>query len=293
MNKSIFIIGANGVVGSILSEKLQRHDFELHFGHRAKEGESIFNRSFIKSDLIINLAYDLSDKDIEFLENFDGPVLDATSRYRTNPGWIYGLPNISDNDNKVFGAKRVSNPGCFSQAGIILLLPLLAEGILDRYHSFVTLQAIGGYSSAGKPAYALVEKNEYHSHAHSFTKPHPHHEEIKHHSKFKGVLEFNPISAEFERGTFVKMAVPMQLALLSEIEYVYRKYYSGQDIEFKKIPHKIPLDEYNGREGATLYAGEMPEISCVNIAIHFDNLLKGAASTAFKNVCAMLKLEGK
>lgn len=291
MSKSIFVIGAGGVFGSVLCKQLADFGFDLNLGVRPSVGQSVFSKNVYKPDLIINLAYELSTEDTLFLDNFDGHVLDTTAKYRTHPDWFYGLPNMPEYAKNIEGAKRVSNPGCFSQGGIILLYPLIKEHILDC-HSFVSLQAIGGYSSAGKPAYALVAEGSYHSHIHSLTKPHPHKAEIQIHSQFRGLLDFTPVSANFERGTFVKMAIPQQTALVPELEYVYNKYYAQSDITIKKFPSKLALDSYNGIEGATLYISNEDTHGCINIAVHFDNLLKGAASTAFKNTCLMLGAKG-
>lgn len=285
MNKTILVIGSSGVVGNILCKKIIEAGFDVLTLSRPEPGQKLFDQNCGSYDMIVNLAYGLSDEEYQYLENFSGPVLDMTAKYRTNSQWMYGLPNLPGYAEKITAHKRVSNPGCFSQAGILLLYPLVAEAILDS-NCFLSLQAIGGFSSAGKPAYALVEKNDYHSHVHSLVNPHPHKEEIKTHSKYNGIFDFTPISAEFERGTFVKIAIPQSLAIQSEIEYIYRKYYSNSDIVLKPFPPKLALDSQAGMEGAIIYYGELQGVSTV--AIHFDNLLKGAASTALHNINKML-----
>ncbi|MBM6570533.1 N-acetyl-gamma-glutamyl-phosphate reductase, partial [Escherichia coli] len=41
-------------------------------------------------------------------------VIDASSAHRTTPGWVYGFPEMSDEQaQRVAGASRVTNPGCY------------------------------------------------------------------------------------------------------------------------------------------------------------------------------------
>ncbi|MDP1324019.1 N-acetyl-gamma-glutamyl-phosphate reductase, partial [Klebsiella pneumoniae] len=58
-------------------------------------------------------------------------VIDASSAHRTTPGWVYGFPEMSDDQaQRVAGASRVTNPGCYPTGAIGLLRPLVQAGLV-------------------------------------------------------------------------------------------------------------------------------------------------------------------
>src|SRR3546814_16318977 len=84
-------------------------------------------------------------------------VIDASTAYRTDPGWTYGFPELERaQGEKVKAAKRVSNPGCYPTGAIALLRPLVDAGLLPQDFP-VTLNAVSGSSGGGK---ALIRRYE-------------------------------------------------------------------------------------------------------------------------------------
>jgi N-acetyl-gamma-glutamylphosphate reductase len=51
-------------------------------------------------------------------------LIDASTAHRTDPHWVYGLPELLPGHREVIAqSKRVSNPGCHASAFILLLRP--------------------------------------------------------------------------------------------------------------------------------------------------------------------------
>jgi N-acetyl-gamma-glutamyl-phosphate reductase len=79
----------------------------------------------------------------------DTLVIDASTAHRTTPGWVYGLPELSQKHREAIAcAKRVANPGCHSSGFIALVYPLVAAGLIDR-DAPLSCTSLTGYSGGG------------------------------------------------------------------------------------------------------------------------------------------------
>ena len=77
-------------------------------------------------------------------------VIDASSAHRTTEGWVYGFPEMTPGqDERIAGASRVSNPGCYPTGAIALLRPLVEAGLLPADYP-LAVQAVSGYSGGGR-----------------------------------------------------------------------------------------------------------------------------------------------
>src|ERR687886_2529766 len=84
-------------------------------------------------------------------------VLDASTAFRVNPDWAYGLPELSpEQPAKIAASPRVSNPGCYPTGAILLLRPLVDAGLLPPDYP-VTVNAVSGYSGGGNSMIASHE----------------------------------------------------------------------------------------------------------------------------------------
>ena len=61
--------------------------------------------------------------------------------------WPYGLPELADMRETLYGARRVAVPGCYPTAASIALAPALAAGLVEPD---VTVVAVSGTSGAGR-----------------------------------------------------------------------------------------------------------------------------------------------
>src|SRR3546814_7133635 len=88
-----------------------------------------------------------SDLAVAMIDNPRTRVIDASTAYRTDPGWTYGFPELERaQGEKVKAAKRVSNPGCYPTGAIALLRPLVDAGLLPQDFP-VTVNAVSDRKS--------------------------------------------------------------------------------------------------------------------------------------------------
>ena len=58
-------------------------------------------------------------------------VIDASTAFRTAPGWTYGFAELAPGQRAAIAAsKRISNPGCYPTGFLALTRPLLDAGLL-------------------------------------------------------------------------------------------------------------------------------------------------------------------
>jgi N-acetyl-gamma-glutamyl-phosphate reductase len=74
-----------------------------------------------------------------------GVVVDLSDTHRSDPDWIYGLPEL--NRDEVRGARRIANPGCYPTAVQLALAPFIRAGVVG---DSAVVDAISGVSGAGR-----------------------------------------------------------------------------------------------------------------------------------------------
>ncbi len=77
----------------------------------------------------------------------DVKVVDIGGDHRYREGWTYGLADVWP--DKISGASRVANPGCYPSASLAALAPLAAAGIVKPGRP-VIIDAKSGVSGAGR-----------------------------------------------------------------------------------------------------------------------------------------------
>jgi N-acetyl-gamma-glutamyl-phosphate reductase len=69
--------------------------------------------------------------------------------------WVYGLPELDGNREKVKQARQVANPGCYPTSVALALAPLFSANLIET--SDVSVVAASGTSGAGrKPTDSLL-----------------------------------------------------------------------------------------------------------------------------------------
>lgn len=77
-------------------------------------------------------------------------IIDASTAFRTEPTWTYGLPELhQDQRNKIHHSSRVAVPGCHATGFILAMHPLVAEGIIPNDYP-ASCYSLTGYSGGGK-----------------------------------------------------------------------------------------------------------------------------------------------
>lgn len=285
--RNVVIIGERGAVSQALQTELCGHP-KLNVTVVATEAALLqATRPLLDAaDLVVLCVQDFASPAIVAGLPRSLRILDISPSFRTNPDWVYGLPEVSG-AGKISAAHRVANPGCFATAAILLLEPLLKAALLDP-RAPLYLDAVGGYTTGG---HALIEKaqaNELAGEcAYSLTRAHRHIDEIRHLAKVSGPLWFSPKIANFAQG--IRMQIPLFDASADAVHAVLQARYQGTPVRVSaERPNKLPADSWAGQAGACIHV--LPQDSgCLAVCL-LDNMKKGAVDAARDNIHLMLEL---
>ena len=118
MAVKIYIDGQAGTTGLEIAGRLRaRSDIELLAIARADRKRDAARRCLLRSaDVSILCLPDDAAREAVRLAGQDCRLIDASTAHRTDPEWVYGLPELSaEQANDIAGARLVSNPGCYPQ----------------------------------------------------------------------------------------------------------------------------------------------------------------------------------
>ncbi|MBD5502899.1 MAG: N-acetyl-gamma-glutamyl-phosphate reductase [Lachnospiraceae bacterium] len=299
MKTKVFIDGSEGTTGLRINERFQnRDDIELlHIAPELRKNPDERKKMINASDItFLCLPDEAAKESVALIENEEVVIIDASTAHRTEEGWAYGFPELSDEHKAAIKkGKRVAVPGCYATGFISLVYPLIAGGILPKDYP-VSSFAISGYSGAGKKTIAAYEcedrpKELSSGREYALTQQHKHLKEIK---KITGLARtplFSPIIDDYYSGMVV--SVPLYADMLAKKETpeslndYYAEYYKNQRfIKVSTVDDEIAASGFlagnglSGWDGLKIYAtGNEDRIV---ISSQFDNLGKGASGAAIQ-----------
>src|SRR3954464_9747575 len=160
---TVFVDGGSGTTGLGINERLKlQDDVVVKTIAEDKRKDPAAKKALMEEvDLVILCLPDVAAKETVALIDSMGPsgpkVLDASTAHRVALDWTYGFAELtSDQADKIRGARKVSNPGCYPTGAIALLRPLVDAGLLPADYP-VTINAVSGYSGGGK---SMIESFE-------------------------------------------------------------------------------------------------------------------------------------
>ena len=229
-------------------------------------------------------------------------VIDASSAHRTHPDWTYGFPEMSpEQAQRIAGAHRISNPGCYPTGAIGLLRPLLKAGLLPPDYPF-SIHAVSGYSGRGRAAVEEYEGSGASKalpfQAYGLSLAHKHPPEIQQHAGLAHRPLFVPAYGAYRQG--IVLTIPPELRLLTPgVDGVRLHACLAQHYAEASHVHVMPLEEsaalthldpqaLNGTDDMRLSVFINEEYGQVLLAAVFDNLGKGASGAAVQNLNLML-----
>lgn len=229
----------------------------------------------------------------KFMDSHEVPshvkIIDLAQDFRDeSEGFVYGLPEI--NRERIKGATKLANPGCFATAIQIGLLPLAAKGLLKGE---IHTNGITGSTGAGVKPGATSHfswRNNNISIYKAFT--HQHLLEIgrtlhKLQPSFCHDLNFLPVRGDFARGIFVSQYIECDLEV-EEIQKIYKDFY--KDAAFTHVMDANPdlKQVVNTNKGIVHVEKHGNKVLIISM---IDNLLKGASGQAVQNFNLMFGLE--
>jgi len=229
-------------------------------------------------------------------------VVDASSAHRMQPDWVYGFPEMAEGQaQRIAGARRVTNPGCYPTGAVALLRPVVAAGLLPRDYP-VTVYATSGYSGGGRPAIDAYESGGAPSAApfqvYGLALEHKHAPEIQLHAGLAHRPFFVPAYGAYRQG--IVLTVPIALRLLpagvdgERLHACIAQHYSAaphvqvMPLEQSHAMAHLDPQALNGTDDLRLGVFVNAARGQVLLSAVFDNLGKGASGAAVRNLDLML-----
>ena len=287
--------GAGYTAGELLRILVNHPEVEIVFVHSTSNAGNylydVHGGLFGDTQLRFSDSYDLDAVDVLFLCSAHGKsrefweqnalpaglkVVDLAQDYRDeSDGYVYGLPEWQR--DKIRGAQKIANPGCFATAIQLGLMPLAHAGLLQ---STVHVTAITGSTGAGVKPGATTHFSWRTDNLSTYTVfEHQHLKEICRNLSFDDI-QFVPMRGDFARGIFASITVDCPLDGAAALK-LYQDYYadaaftfvSEAPVDLKQVVNTNKCIVSLEKHGDTLV------ISSV-----IDNLLKGASGQAVQNM---------
>lgn len=294
----VFIDGQAGTTGLKLQEKLLAlKDTEiLQLQSHLYKNDEAKKEIMQKANVIFLCLPDEAAKSSALLAPSDTLVIDASTAHRTNPNWVYGFPELSENyEKKVRNAKRISVPGCHATGFISIVYPLISCGLLNK-SSHLTCTSLTGYSGGGK---ALIQKYEQNRtkddmlHApmpYALNLNHKHLKEMKYITGLDNEPHFYPVVGNMYSGMLVSVHIfKNQLKQSTQIQDIHcalknnynnSKYVSVMDLNYNTSDGFLDPTVLNGTNNLQIFVyGHNEQITVI---ARLDNLGKGASGAALQ-----------
>ncbi len=301
----IFVDGSAGTTGLRIADRLAaRPEFEILTISEADRKDVHARAAVInESDLSFLCLPDDAAREVVPLLRPDVRVLDTSTAHRTNPDWLYGLPELGDTRAKLPNATRVAVPGCHATGFIAPVAPLVEKGLLSK-NLHLNCYSLTGYSGGGKKMIAEYEAPRENvalnaPRPYGLALHHKHLPEMKAITGLECAPNFVPIVADYYAG--METMIPLDLESLGltaqQVANTLAAYYAGA-----RMISVHPLCE--GTDGGFLAANKLagsdrleifcltnPEGTQMQLISLFDNLGKGSSGAAVQCMNLMLGLD--
>ena len=308
MSIRVFVDGQEGTTGLRIHEYLAaRSDVEvLRAAPELRKDAGERKRLLNAADVAFLCLPDTAAREsVAMIDNPRTCVIDASTAHRTDPGWVFGMPELAPDQRKgIRGSKRLANPGCHSTGFILLMRPLVDAGVVPR-SALVTATSITGYSGGGR---RMIEQYQAGTDSHldsprpyALGLAHKHIPEMTTHARLETAPLFMPIVGDFYKGLAV--SIPLHLASLKRgataehMNAILAERYGGE--RFVRV---MPL-----RDAETLGAGHFDVQACNDtngvdlfvfgndtqalLMARLDNLGKGASGAAVQTMNVHLGID--
>ncbi len=307
MKTKVYIDGSEGTTGLRINERFaDRDDIEILKIDSDLRKDPDERRKFINASDITFLclpdaaaieAVSLIDKD-----NDHTVIIDASTAHRTEAGWAYGLPELGKEfrDN-IKTSNRIANPGCYASGFLMDVYPLIKQGYIGTDYP-VCVNALSGYSGAGKKAIALYEAEDkrndlFAPRMYALAQKHKHLKEMKAISGLDKEPLFVPVVDDYYCGMIVTFPIYTDLMKKKyspeDIHKMFTEFFAGEKFikvmpfgSEEELSSFFHANDYTGRDDAKIYiTGNEDRVLVTSI---FDNLGKGASGAAIQ--CMNIRL---
>ena len=314
MTYHVFIDGQEGTTGlKILSRLARRTDITvLEIDDTLRKDEKERARLINESDFtFLCLPDDAARTAVSLVENNRVKLIDASTAHRTNPSWVYGLPELSTTQHhNIATSTRVAVPGCYASGLLALTYPLIEAGVMPADYP-LTCNATSGYSGGGKKMieqycqedanrspvnFSLASPRQY-----SLNGAHKHLPEMQYIAGLNYPPIFQPTVASYYSGMVV--SIPLHTRLMGEnitaksIWETMNAHYKDKEI-IKVMPFKgetiitdgfLSANALTNSDSMQIFVFGSDESA--TLVARFDNLGKGASGAAIQCMNIMMGID--
>ena len=297
--KKVFIDGYAGTTGLKIYERLSsRKDIQLlTLTEETRKDINARKEALNSADIaFLCLPDDAAKESVSLIQNPNTAVIDTSTAHRVNPEWVYGLPELKGQREKIAASKRVANPGCHATGFIVLVAPLVEAGIV-KADEVLSCFSLTGYSGGGKKMIAQYEAEGRDilldaPRQYGLTQSHKHLPEMAKVCGLKNAPVFCPVVADYFAG--MEVTVGVHGVSVKTLKDCYREYYAQGVVKFTEG------DTFG--EGGFISAGAFAGRDDLEICVYgnderallvsrFDNLGKGASGAAIQNMNILLGVD--
>lgn len=293
--KKVFIDGSAGTTGLRILQRLsERSDIELiRLPEELRKDSAARKKALNECDIAFLCLPDAAAIEaVNMIENENVVVLDTSTAHRTDEGWAYGFPELSDEHfKKVASSKRIAVPGCHASGFIALTYPLIEKGILDA-DALLTCHSITGYSGGGKSMISQYEDSERDTlfdapRQYALGQTHKHLPEMTKITGLKNAPVFCPIVSDFYSGMVVTVSLFKEQLKegfgIEDIKSAYKEKYTTDIVSYSESISENGLISANALsfKDSMQITVEGNEDRILLIA-RYDNLGKGASGAALE-----------
>ncbi len=306
MAAKIYVDGQEGTTGLRINEYLAaRSDVEILKIDPDKRKDSAERKRLLNAaDVAFLCLPDTASREaVAMIDNAHTKVIDASTAFRTDPAWAYGLPELSPaHRQKIKQSKRIANPGCHATAFLLAVYPLVSAGILPA-DALLTCFSLTGYSGGGKKMIAEYEAPD----APAKLKAPRHyalglnHKHLPEMQKIAGLTHaplFTPVVCPVHSGLAVEIFLPAQLlkskASPKELHALLAVHYQNEQfVQVLPFDPALSLDDgqfditacnNTNRADLAIFGNDTQTV----IICRLDNLGKGAAGAAVQSLNLLL-----
>ena len=297
----VFIDGSAGTTGLRIVERLsQRKDLELLIlpEELRKDPAARADALACAEVAFLCLPDDAAKESAALAAGSKVKIIDTSTAHRVDPAWVYGMPELAGQRQRIAESSRIANPGCHASGFVALVAPLVQQGILAP-DAALTCFSLTGYSGGGKKMIAEYEAEGRSPllkgpRQYALTQSHKHLKEMVALCGLETAPVFCPIVADFYSGMEVTVPVFARDCKASpeELKALYKSYYNSGLIRYTDETDPdgmLSAAAFSGRDDLTVsVTGNEDRILLV---ARFDNLGKGASGAAIQNMNILLGLE--
>ena len=297
MKYRVFVDGQEGTTGLRIHEYLaQRQDIEvLRIDPDRRKDPAERARLLNAADVAFLCLPDAASREaVTLITNPNTCVIDASTAFRTAPGWAFGLPELAPSQRELIRtSKRIANPGCHATAFILLLRPLIDAGLVAAT-SAISATSLTGYSGGGKKMieqYAAGGDPKLDApRPYALGLAHKHIPEMMAHTGLSAAPVFVPVVGPFLKG--VAVSVPLHLSQLpagttaETVQEAFAKRYAGERF-IRVLPVRDPdtladgfLDVQANNDTNRVDILVFGNDTQLLLVARLDNLGKGASGAA-------------